>query len=419
MKLLPLRTLAFLCAAAASLVGCKTEPTIIDSCRDARDCRAGEVCDVALGRCLCTLDEACEDGEFCNRAGNCQARAGCVDNSGCTQANTFCDILSGECLLGPAEVLDASCGLVSHCPIGSICTTGQCVAGCHDDGDCALGLLCIEGQCTGGEGLCRTDDFCEYQERCVGSQCARERGPYCRGCSPLATPNNPDPCDHPRNFCLVNSAEAGGSPYFCGVDCSLGQPCPNGYGCNGVLILTDGRCRSNVQCRCQPGTDYLATLTSSCSLPAPCDPVQPNGQPDPDAVFCLDDGHAACPGSEEVPGFCLVRRGARSGNCGCATDAECGEGGTCVSGVCCSGRVRTDRSCFANEGAVSGFCSCGTDDDCPTDICDGASSTCALTGLPCTPGNNDCGPLACIDGACLIGQNCAPSEGLACSELTR
>ena len=29
--------------------------------------------------------------------------------------------------------------------------------------------------------------------------------------------------------------------------------------------------------------------------------------------------------------------------------------------------------------------------------------------------NDDCGAIPCADGACLIGQNCAPIQGLACS----
>ena len=375
---------------------------------------AGTRCDVEAGRCVCALDEACDPGFFCNNSGVCQVQSGCSSNAECRQDDTYCDLSTGQCLQGPSLVQGANCGLASHCPFGTVCEAGSCVAGCFDDGDCPLGVACIDGTCM--EGLCSTDDFCEYAEECKGGQCKQDfRGPYCRGCT-QRTGANPEPCDAPRNFCLVNNRELGGFTNFCGVDCSLGQECPNGFRCGGVLILTQDSCFNSAQCQCNP--NQLRFASATCTVPVACDPRLPNGQPDPNATSCSVPGQADCNGGQEGgPNTCVVPRGLTEGNCTCSVDSECADDAVCTSGLCCGGTVRADRECVGGEGTVSGFCTCSTDDDCPRDNCDGSRGACAITDRPCTPGNNDCGAIPCVDGACLIGQNCAPEQGLTCSEV--
>lgn len=405
----PLRArLAWLFGLALS--ACSGNTTVTGLCESDAQCTLpGTRCDVEAGRCVCASDEACETGFFCNNAGVCQALAGCTSNRDCPD-ETFCDALSGICLAGPAEVLGSACGLSSHCPYGSVCDSGSCVEGCFDDGDCALGVACLDGRCQ--PGVCSEDAFCDFGQACNDAgECKDDfRGPYCRGCT-QRTAANPEPCDGPRNFCLVNNRELGGFTNFCGVDCSLGQPCPNGFACNGVLILTQDVCRGSAQCQCNP--NQLRFAEATCTVPQPCTPEGPNSD------SCAVEGVAACNGGTEGgPNSCIVQRGNLEGNCTCTTDDECAEGATCTSGLCCSGTVRPERQCVGGEGTVSGFCTCATDDDCPRDNCDGSRGACAITGRPCTPGNDDCGPIACVDGACLIGQNCAPEQGLSCSDVS-
>jgi hypothetical protein len=393
-----------LIAAVATVAACKDQPNPL-ACESDSECGIpGTRCNTETKLCVCVTDEACEDGFFCNTSGVCQERSGCSVNAECTTSGTYCDISTGQCLVGPPTGLEDACGLASHCPYGTICTAGQCVAGCFDDGDCPLGQICLDGQCATGTDVCSNDLFCDYGERCQNLSCIEDhRGPYCRGCTP-ATIQNPTPCDHPRNFCLVNSFEDTGHFEICGVDCSLGQPCPNGYRCLNVLILTQQPCGATAECQCSQTPTYAGV----CRTSLPC-------QPGAGRDFCRYDDHPDC----GVGGSCFVATGTTTGSCTCVTDDDCDDGATCVSQLCCprGSTVRTDRECRVGENRVSGYCSCATDDDCPRDSCDGASSTCALTGLPCTPGGNDCGPLSCIDGACLIGQNCGPDEGLSCSIL--
>ncbi len=367
----------------------------------------GTRCGLEFGQCVCATDEACDTGQFCNRAGVCQDRGGCVTGADCeTEPGTFCDIASGRCIPGPAETPASACGLVSHCPLEHICVNSACAPGCHDDGDCKLGNVCVQGQCMGGNGLCNGDDFCAYGERCVMGMCKRDRrGPYCRGCS-QPTGANPEPCDAPKNLCLLNVQETDGFDQFCGVDCSLGQPCPNGYSCGPVAVLTDDECTAQVQCMCDRRT--LAPGRRTCVIAAPCRPASPN------ADTCVAAGHPSCAG-----GACLVTRGQTDGRCTCVNDGDCDNNATCVGGFCCTGEIRRDRRCVGGEGARAGLCTCSTDDDCPRDSCDGSRGVCRITGEPCVPGNNDCLPIPCVNGGCQVGRNCAPAEGLSCSELTR
>jgi hypothetical protein len=403
--------------AALLLFGaCSSNSKPVGFCESNAECLLpGTRCDTEQKLCVCTTDEACKMGEFCNTAGVCQAKAGCGVSDECP-SGTFCDPDSGKCLSGPPLQLHSACGLASHCAYGTVCVAGQCEAGCFDDGDCVLGEICQDGFCAGGANICSNDSFCEYRARCAGGQCRRDlRGPYCRGCS-QPTVLNPAPCDDPRNFCLVNSAETGGFPFFCGVDCSLGQPCPNGFVCNRILIVTDVICTHNAQCKCDPAAVRFATRT--CTVADPCRPTRPDGTPDPDANACFVEAHPDCNPPEGGQALCVVARDQRSGSCTCDTNDDCGADSMCVDGLCCTGEVDPSRECRVGEGRVSGFCNCGTDDDCPRDSCDSSRGFCIITGRPCTPGMNDCGPIPCVEGACLIGENCAPDQGLSCSIVT-
>lgn len=396
---------------AAATAACSSSGSTTGVCATDSECAApGTRCDVAAKRCVCKTDEACDDQEFCNSQGVCQARAGCSVNAECAEGS-FCDIQSGQCLTAPAQQLSSACGLASHCAFGAVCSAGKCTAGCFDDGDCTLGEVCFDGVCNGSAGLCSTNEFCDYRERCDEGQCKNDRrGPYCRGCT-QPTMLNPVPCDDPRNFCLINSLESGGFAQFCGVDCSLDQPCPNGYDCNGVVILTRDVCFNTAECQCRTPPVFA---TATCTVATVCDPRRPDGTPDPDGR-CIYDRHPDCNGGVDGAATCVVSRNNTRGSCTCATDTQCGDGQACVGSLCCGNVLPGDRQCSFGENRVSGFCTCATDDDCPRDSCDVGRGFCAISGKPCTQGGNECGAIPCVDGGCLIGRNCAPIEGLSCS----
>lgn len=410
------RYLIGVCLALSVGAGCTTTTQTGANCESDADCTApGTRCNLERKECICTTNEACQEGSFCNGAGVCQLRAGCSTNDDCQASNTYCDILSGKCLEGQGLTVGGTCGVASHCPYDSVCMGGTCQAGCFDDGDCQLGKVCADGQCVAG--LCSNDGYCDYGERCFSGECKVDRrGPYCRSCSQRTT-TNPEPCDDPLNFCLINNRELGGFTQFCGVDCSAGQACPGGYDCNRVVILTQRTCFNTAECRCNPNNVRFAT--STCTVAQAC-------QPEQGRTACVVAGEPSCnKGQAGGSARCLVPMGQTVGNCECSDDADC-ESGACTKAnaddqelaLCCSaGPVRKDRECRGGEGTVSGFCSCATDDDCPRDSCDTTRGACAITGRPCTVGGNECGAITCFEGGCIIGENCAPSQGLACSDV--
>jgi hypothetical protein len=355
-------------ALVAVLAGCPDNTQLQGGCVDDTDCRLtygdGFYCSDRYNPrvCLCDSDTACGPNEFCNEAGSCQARVGCYTNAECPE-DAICDLSRNRCIQARRCTSDL------HCEIGEVCNeiSNACVRGCRVTGDCQLGeaCRCREGddECEIGEcvyGLCDDNSFCTYGWLCdhdedVGDSVCRydDRGPYCDHCT--SGPGDQPPCgDSWRNRCLVDTRSPGNN--FCGVDCADGQPCPSGFTCNYVLILTQALCTSNDQC---PAT----------------------GGP--------------CEGDDDCPG------------------------GRCDASGYCAGNCRMSR-----EDDRVGFCTCVQDADCPVDTCDSTSRTCGLTSDPCQldGDDNQCrGQLTCVNlygvGACVIGRNCAPEEGVSCAEV--
>jgi hypothetical protein len=407
-----IRPWLLLLAMMGAAAGCASS----DRCESDADCPVGAQCAVDTGQCQCATDEACEEGFRCNSQGTCQRAPGCLDNRDCEE-DAFCDIRSGRCLPGPGLALMAECGLATQCPAGSTCLEGRCIEGCDDTGDCQLGEVCVGGTCSNAPNLCEDDSFCDFGSLCGVDQTCEDdtRGPYCRGCSPR-TAQNPAPCGDARNFCLVNNRELAGATNICGVDCSNGQACPNGYFCSSVIVLTQQQCGTNAQCQCQPGN--ILPRSRSCQLDEPCVVLLPDGRPDPNAGGCVVEGEPECNGGVTGgPSACVVTIGETDGTCTCASDDQCPGDSVCVGGDCCTGPVDEGRQCVAGEGQLRGFCTCETDDDCLNDSCDALTGRCSVTGIPCEPGVTDCPNIQCRNGGCFIGENCAPEPGLACSQL--
>lgn len=337
-------------------------------------------CEKRIGECVCTGDAACVgEAEHCELYpggdGRCHPNVACEWNGDCT-GNAFCDMTTRHCR-------NTGCTDDVQCDFGEVCDklSQTCVAGCYSHGDCMPRDVCMceDGAgnpvpcapcagdgCTLGEcvdGTCADDTFCALGDFCVESpdpaqlaQC--ETGieatrPYCRNCT---IEPGAERCGSPGpNFCLIDSSDPAGRASFCGVDCSEGQDCPNGFSCRDVLILTESTCRGDAQCA-----------------------------PRPEAPACTDD--AQCPAgarceSGKCAGRCAVGEGAQQGFCTCVQDSDCPQQ-TCGSDGYCS--ITRDR------------CTPGRDDTC-------------MGQIFCV--NN--GEL----GYCQIGRNCAPDEGITCADV--
>jgi Cys-rich repeat protein len=371
-------------AAGLLLSGCRdTSQTTGTGCAQDSDCgqpTSAYRCETQTGVCYCRTNDACPPRQFCNIAGFCQDKSGCEKNEDCIDPTLFCDTSTGTCLS------KGRCTNDLHCPLGQVCDAARslCVEGCREDGDCP-GVSCrcgdlpcgCEGETTAERQacaigvcdptFCSTDAFCPYMSICgipPGSTSARtecytdydpNRRPYCDNCS---FGGSIQPCGTGPNYCLVDTVNPGNS--FCGADCSDGQACPNGFGCSDVIVVG------------LPGT-------ASCSAANP-----------------------SCPANQNLP---------------CVDDTECPRGGVCAklagqANGFCAGR------CAMREGASQGFCTCLETPDCGQETC--SMGECSISRRPCVT-EQDCRAIRCVDfhgaGGCLIGQNCAPSQGLTCLNL--
>lgn len=364
------------------LSGCPKDRLTANACLEDKDCGSPAEwyrCEQRTGVCYCRTDDACHQREFCNLSGFCQDRSGCEKNEDCLDSNLFCDTGTGSCLpLG-------RCSSDLHCQLGQVCDLARatCVDGCHSSSDCP-GNSCRCGDkpcvCTATQAgevakcevgvcdsnFCADENFCKFGEKCgpqpdAGSPLNAcysdfddDRRPYCANCTFGAGVNV---CGRGANYCLIDTAHPGN--YFCGTDCAQGQSCPRGYDCQDVIVVF---------------TQWACTRSNP-----------------------------SCPTNPEMP---------------CTEDKDCRRGGQCVkqpgaaSGLC-AGR------CSISEGDNDGFCSCMLDTDCAPESCT-SGGECSISRRKCNQ-DSDCRSIRCVDfegaGGCLIGQNCAPADGLSCLEV--
>jgi len=354
---------ALLVAFAAFSSACPETKHLQTRCVTDADCGTARSCDAATGTCRCVSDAACSPDEFCNGR-SCQRRVGCDTTLDCPPG-TFCDLGTRQCVDRDRCTSDV------QCPIGAVCDEVrlECIAGCRDNGDCRLGEAC---ECPGGAdagpcrigacraGVCADDSFCRYGERCVEDDdgervCRRdERGPYCQGCQyDPASPTRCPGADDGANFCLLDRKVSWQRTY-CGVDCDAGQPCPWGYQCRNILVLTRALCHADAEC---PAGGRACASDADCPG-ARCDSA-----------------------SGRCAGRCSYNEDSKSGFCTCTTDTECPRE-TCDS--------VTWRCSITRRPCTPG----GTE-------CDRA--------IRCVPLGDR--------AACFIGRNCVPAEGLTCEDV--
>ncbi len=366
-------------ALVISLTSCKRERLAGKACAVDAECgepAANYRCEAETGVCYCRTDDACPASQFCNTVGFCQDRSGCEKNADCLDPSLTCDTTTGSC------VAVGRCSSDLQCALGSVCdvTRNTCVSGCRGNGDCN-GTSCRCGDaactCTGstpqalaacsvGECdpyFCADDSFCRYGEVCGPLPDAGDPRNRCSNdfdievrpyCARCTNGGGLDTCGTGANYCITDTRTAS---TYCGADCSEGQGCPRGYGCRDIrVVLTRWLCNSGQAC-----------------------------QPDP-----------ALP---------------------CTTDTDCHRGGSCIktpgqlSGACAG-------QCRLREGSSFGFCSCQVDGDCVQQQC--SAGKCTTNQKKCVT-DADCRVIRCVEfegvGACVIGQNCTPANGLTCVEV--
>ena len=366
----------FLCLVS---LACTRDRLRENGCREDKDCGSPTIafrCETQTGACYCRTDQACPGSQFCNTAGFCQDRSGCASILDCTDSTTYCDTASGQC------VPKGRCSSDLQCELGQVCDTGRgtCIAGCRRDGDCP-GTSCRCGEtacaCSGttpeelarcavgtcDPNFCSNESFCRFGELCGVPEDAGVTRNQCFSdydfdrrpyCARCTSGGGTDTCGRGANFCIIDTRT---NSTYCGADCSEGQSCPRGYGCRDIRVVF---------------TRWQCSATQ------------------------------ACPGDPALP---------------CTLDSECKRGGTCSKSPgatqgYCSGQ------CRLREGSNFGYCSCQVDEDCATESC--SAGECTITRRKCVD-DSQCRTIRCVDfegvGACLIGQNCTPNNGLTCVEV--
>lgn len=395
--------LAFLISTAAACTGNRAQ--FENGCLKNEDCPVGAYCRRATasaeaGLCACRTDEACGAGEICNSQGICQKRQDCRSNVDC-EASRFCDLGSGACLER------TQCGLDLHCLPGQICGQNNlCADGCTDNADCPLYQVCEANRCVSGK--CGDRTYCDYGERCVNGACIRPSDPnYCKDCDPRVDGS----CGSFDNFCLINSSydpnnPRSGGPNFCGVECtppaddSQEDPCPNGYDCGSVVLLTSDQCTNNNECGgggrfCAIGEGQLRGFCT-CASNADCDF---NQAPPLCSKSCGGLGLQPCMQNSE----CFSNNCA--GSCQWPQGQQCSDDSQCQPLPICAPAGPGGQLICVTDGSP-----CNTAADCQCSM-----GRCIASGRTCNSAA-DC-DLPCAGGGCLLGFSCAPIQGLLCPDV--
>lgn len=153
------------------------------SCSSDSSCTSGKFC--IAGTCTteptsCSSNSQCGTGtgRYCSSFNNkCQNK--CTSDSQCTTLNSLaiCDIASGKCQLPPTG---GSCSSDIDCPIGQVCTSGNCVSQpivqgsrCDATPQCPTGLICTNGgTCEAIVSTCSLSSECETGLECISGLCA-------------------------------------------------------------------------------------------------------------------------------------------------------------------------------------------------------------------------------------------------------
>lgn len=308
-------------ALAVAATACDQQEQFRTYCARDADCPPGYRCNPDTGLCVCATDEVCRPDEYCAPDGQCKPRMSCDTNLDCPEG-TYCDTTTGNCI-----ELD-KCTRDDQCPPGYICseTYFRCVRGCRDTGDCMLGDVCLEGECVSDR--CEDKTFCDYGQLCdldSGTCVDDDRGPYCEPCKPGSIAD-PYRCGPGPNFCVMTNNDPGREP-FCGVDCSQGQECPNGYGCHLILMSPEGACRSDDDC--QSGECHINEGDEVGFCLCTRDDQCPQDSCDQTTMQCRITRRPCTPGGGEcdrpiycIDGLCLIGR-----NCTPVEGLDCSDFG--------------------------------------------------------------------------------------------
>ena len=397
-------TLGDVCSAGGCKAGVTKACTSPDPCLFAK-------CDALNGKCklsqapegmpcndgtLCTVKDACKDGDCAGGPIACDDGNPCTNNScgaatGCTSAvnNNPCD--DGNKCTGSDTCVDGGCAglaldITVTCDDANPCTTDSCspAAGCGhkanalpcDDGNpCTKGDTCAASQCEAGINLCACteDAHCAVKEdgdKCNGAlYCDKGSLPYLCKVNPKTVVTCPADKD---TTCLRNTcAPATGSCAMLAIN--EAKPCDaDGSVCTGQDACLGGACVAGAPVNCD---DANPCTDDSCQAVAGCVHLANNATCDADGDACtLND---SCKGTTCAPGpvkscddgsICTANSCDKaSGACAAKPlDVLCDDGSACTTGDKCGADGKTGQhGCLPGVEKV-----CDDGNFCTTDSCD-------------------------------------------------
>jgi hypothetical protein len=344
----------------------------------------GGYCDTVKGVCVqCKAGDpsTCQQGLYCDPATS-ECKAGCDTpedcDTGMDAGNTACDPNTHKCV---------NCASDNDCPLGMICKSNACEAGCTNQHGCASGFTCCAGACTDTSGDNQNCGGCSTPcapvhgiGMCVGGTCTLD------SCLP-----GYDNCDQdPANGC-----EAPGS-----CTCTPGEmtACYDGFpDTQDVGACHGGQAKCNAQ-----GTAW-----------GPC-----TGQVLPVAETCLNLSDDDCDGMVNEEGAGCVCPPNETQNC-YTGPVGTRNVGACVDGTWTCNAQGTDWSpCVGQVLPLPETCLTPVDDDCNGMVNEAGGAGCSCTanatqpcysGPPGTEGTGVC--VAGVQTCDALGQGWGPCVG--------
>ena len=407
-------------AAVASLVAASSCATAVE-CTTNSDCPKGEYCAASHCRLNCS-DSArdCRAGEYCDINGMCQSGdAGApVDSS----VGTDGGVADGSAALPDGSVADTGAG--PDAASGALRTFDLC----SQQSDCKSGLLCkplAPGDAARCTPVCATAAQCFSAGRClkVGADQYCVRGDVGRACSGASD------CNY---ACLTPGS-------YCTASCTSGGDCPNGYGCmtisnQKVCVKAEFYCGGGQTCsslKCDTSM-LVSSCTTSCASAADCpqragplakwtrqagscarpsDVVGPVGQGETAEYACDVSNNVAnlCNDAQHIdfdkfvvpspPSLSCPSNAAAGGAPGDVCVNSCKYAGGCIDGFACTavGNIANQRIglCLPSGGGTEVGGSCARDGDCAFGYC--SQGRCS----------RDCSG----DGLCPSGSTCSAVGG--------
>ena len=244
----------------------------------------------------------CEQSEFPDCFGICDARGGCK-----ADPNGFCTCSSGDVSCGDSEfpICDGACAAGEICSDeGGRAIACSCIPGTVDcgrsfpacNGDCLLGEMCIGNVrgdaciCDPGELECGQGDpaICDGTCPTPSQECKLPPGAtLCECVDPFLSCEQSDPatcggeCPNPEDICIADAA---------GTTCRCEPPPPVLCEESGFPVC-DGDCRPDSACASDAATDKCFCLPFPCEQ---SDPATCGGECPPGSTCESDGAGGAC-----------------------------------------------------------------------------------------------------------------------------